>query len=248
MSIKKLVGFFSSSSSNETKEEVSKRQNSWIKSQEREWQLAWNALFDQDPGQATADNAAKGKDIPNEIDRDHRLIFGFCEVTVDTRKACFALLPKGRKLAERFEQFYNSRNASISQDEAMVLVKSLSNAIKDCDVSFEANWDNIVVVDNNDRTALHALELEGGVYETFGSLMVDPYPEKKLPEIAASFFISEICYAAAGNWYQPGRWIEGVYLEPAEDRCVGLVYKLWLGGWDVQVGHKGIALIRIETR
>ena len=129
----------------------------------------------------------------------------------------------------------------------MAFAKTLSREIKDCSVSFEGEWDYIVVVDEDDKTALEALELEGAVYEVFEKSILNPHPEKKLPDIAASSFITEICYAAAGNWYQPGQWIEGVYYEPAQDRCLAIVYALWLGGWDIQIGNKGIALIRMEA-
>jgi len=246
MSFKKVIGLFSSAHSNETKEGARKRQNQWIKAQQREWQLAWHDLFDQDPGQATADNAAKGDDIPDELDRDYRLIHGFCEVTVETRAACFALLPHGQKLAHRFEQFYNSRNASISHDDAEELAKKLHNEIGDCTVNFKGDWSHIVVADKDDKAVFEKLELEYSVYDIFEKSLLEPHSEKELPELAASLFLTEISYAAAGNYYQPGQWIEGVYREPAQDRCLGIVYELWLGGWDLLVGSKGLALIPMQ--
>lgn len=246
MVFKKLMGLFGEKPAPESQEEARARQNLIIKAQMREWQLAWHKLFDQDLGQATADNAAKDDEIPNELDRDNRLIHGFCEVSVATRAACFALLPRGAEVAERFEQFYNSRNSAISQEDAVALVETMRGHIKECTVNYESNWAHIEVLEHDDKAGQDALGLEYSVYDIFERLGFDPYPEDTLTEMAASFFLTEPLYAAAGNWYEPGQWIDAVYREPAQDACLRLVYELWLGKWNVLLGTKGVALIKMR--
>lgn len=247
MNIKKLLAGLMRRSPNETKEEARARQNVWLKSQLREWQLAWHELFDKDPGQATADNAAKDEQIPDDLNCDFRLIFGFCEVTADTRAACFDLLPQGEKLAERFEQFFSSRNAPITDEDAMKLAIQLRENINRSDVNFQGDWSNIVIADAFNKDEIDDLGLEYRVHDLFDGSLLDPHPEDNLREVAASLFLTEPFYAAAGNSYQPGQWIKGIYLTPAQDACLRLVYELWLGKWDVEVGSKGVALVPVRN-
>lgn len=248
MRFRALTGLFSSKGAKETKAEAQERQNRWIKAKEREWQLAWNDLFDQDPGQPTADNAAKGDSIPDRPSEDYRLIFGLSEVTAQTRAGCFALLPEGAEVARRFEQFMQSRNKDISEDEALALVKRIAAEIAGATVYLNGDWSDIRVVDREDDAAQAELELEYRVHDLFEGSLLEPCPEEKLEALAASLFLTEPLYANAGNYYQPGQWISGVYMEPAQDRCLGLVYELWLGGWDVLVGAKGVGVLRLRNR
>lgn len=246
MIIKKLFGLMSSKSKQETKEETRQRQNNYIKAQHRTWQLAWHDLFNQDPGQASADNAAKDSQIPDDPNCDYRLIFGFCEITKGTRAACLSLLPHGDELTKRFEQFYNTQNTPIPPAKAMDLAGKLTETINNCHINFEADWNNIIIAEMNDKTALDALEIEHDLHELFEGSLLEPHPEEKLEMLAADLFLTEPFYAAAGNYYQAGRWITGLYHEPARDKCLAIVYALWLGGWDLSLGRKGIALIPLR--
>ena len=222
--------------------DLRQQQNDQISAQMGEWQLAWHELFDKDPGQATADNAAKGECIPDELDFDYRIIHGFCEVTSDTRAACFALLPRGADLSERFEQFFVSRNASISEAAAKALALKLCGLLQKLPINFQSDWSNLVIANRGDD-ALEALVLDYTVYDLFQGSMIKPHDKDKLSEIAADLFLTEPLFAAAGNWYQPGQWITSVYLEPEKDACLAIIYELWLGDWDFLIGSKGVALI-----
>ncbi|PID36550.1 MAG: hypothetical protein CR993_04140 [Rhodobacterales bacterium] len=248
MALNKLLHLFSAKRPTETKEETRQRQGRWINAKLREWQLAWHALFDQDPGQPTADNAAKTEPIPDDLDRDYRLIFGFCEVTAETRAACFALLPKGDQLAERFEQFYETRNKDIPPEAAIALAEEMRKAFKDCWANYRGNWDHIAVVDEDDEAAHKALGLECGLREAFEKPLFQPDPDDKLAEIAAELFLREPLYTAAWNTYYAGDWITGIYHPPAHDKCLEINYKLWLGGWDLLIGRNGIGLTQRRHR
>jgi hypothetical protein len=152
------------------------------------------------------------------------------------------LLPHGDELAKRFEQFYNTQNTPIPPTDATDLAQKLADTIKDCNVNFEADWSNIVIAEISNETIIDALEIEHDLDELFEGSLLDPHPEDKLEMLAADLFLTEPFYAAAGNYYQPGRWLTGHYHEPAQDQCFGIVYTLWLGGWDLSIGSKGIAL------
>lgn len=76
-----------------------------------------------------------------------------------------------------------------------------------------------------------------------GNLLASTPPEA-LPGQAASSFLSEPLYAAAGNFYTPGEWICAPLHGQTEDRLHTALYELWQGGWQLRLADDGIALAR----
>ncbi|MBN9081779.1 MAG: hypothetical protein BGP04_10440 [Rhizobiales bacterium 62-17] len=221
------------------------QQNDWIKQKFKDWQVDWHDAFDGDPSLAKFE---RPDPLPDEIQSDHRLIFGLSRAKAETWRRCFALFPNGSEMQRRFETYLTSATPSLSESEARDLVAEIARHIDRANPNEQVNWARINVVDRNAPDARQALARADRVSILFDRNLLQPVPAKELPAVAAQLFLTEPLYASAGNYYELRDWVTAAMFDADRDKVYELVYRLWRAGWQPLVAEDGVVLAHDRRR
>ncbi|MEL6544740.1 MAG: hypothetical protein AAFQ82_08945 [Myxococcota bacterium] len=212
--------------------------------QTREWQLAWHDLFDIDQTLADAGEFWRPDPIPDELDRDYRLIFGLSQAERATRNACFALLPKGAEMATRFDDFLRSTPRPMAEAEARALLAEVEELLPGFRPHEEVDFNAVTVVDRETTEGAEALRRTDDILYVLEGTAADPYRSADPTAIAAYSFLTEPLYASCGNFYHLRDWVTGLLFDPNWDRLQHILFRLWDGGWQVRVSDDGVVFAR----
>ncbi len=217
-------------------------QRAWVKARHREWQLAWHDIFDRDE-KLIAEGSTRDDPLPDEINRDYRLICEFSRSLPETRRACLALLPLGAELHRRTEAFLSSRPAPMPEAEARAAIPGLAALFEQVGTNEPCEFSISAVADSTTPEGEEILRRSDDITMLLEGSVLAPIPPETLPTEAARDFLDEPLYMAGGNTYAPRDWITAALLTEDESRLYAELFRLWQGGWLVRLHETGLALV-----
>lgn len=217
-------------------------QNEWINAANRNWQLRWHDLFDVDSDLTASGEFERPHLLPDEIDCDFRLIFGLSCATFKTRQECFALFPAGQEMHRRFQEFLSSKLVALSEAEARERLTRVVALIEEIGPNEDVDLSKVRVVDRDTEGGLGELCNTDDITVLLEKNLLPTFPVEELTKIAAQFFLTEVLYAAAGNFYQVSNWVTAAMTDGLTDKLQTELYELWAGGWQVALGSDGVLL------
>lgn len=223
-------------------------QNEWIKARFREWQLAWHDIFDRDERLMENVDYDRPDPIPGDIDEDHRLLFGLTHATPATQRACFALLPGGGKMYERYRTFLERPSTPLPEEAARVGVAALIALIDRIGANGDFPRNRVVVVDRDTDDGLAHLSRTDDLSVLLEGSLLAPDLPKDVPGRAARLFLVEPLYSSAGNFHHLNDWVTAVHADELVDAFETQRFDLWMGGWQALFDDEVIVLARREVR
>ncbi|ALM85993.1 hypothetical protein [Bordetella sp. N] len=225
------------------REDLHSQRNRWLTQQLGTWQTEWHGIFDEDSALRDDEEYARPDKLPEDVDTDHRLIFGLVQATPQTWRNCFALFPRGKEMLARFSSFMNE-DIRLSEAQARALLQELGAHIDNAGLNLHepVDWTDVTLVDRHAPDGSQALSRAGRIAELFEDDLFTENTLEELPALAARLFLTEPLYAAAGNFYELRDWVTGPLLNPRLDAICRTTYQLWRGGWQPFLADRGVIL------
>ncbi|WP_284776837.1 hypothetical protein [Agrobacterium sp. lyk4-40-TYG-31] len=228
-------------------EEKRNQQNSWFKQQFRVWQAAWHDAFDQDQLLKVNAEVERRFPLPEDIDVDHRLIYEFCHVLPETRRACFSMFPNGAEMYRRLEDYLASPSTQLTEKEARKLVRDIEHSALEARPNEQVDWSKIIVIDPAACNTDDALPDVQRISYLFEQNLWEPTPDEQLQAVGAQLFLNEPLYAAAGNTFHLRDWVTAAMFDPNLDRVYEVNHRLRCAGWGLHYADGQLFLIRDDA-
>lgn len=214
----------------------------WFNAQISAWQAQWHDLFDVDANVGLAAGETRPEPLPDDVMSDNRLIFDLSQATPETRAKCFALLPMGQEMHDRFESYMSGTSVQMTETTARKQVKTVIALVEEIGPNEEVNFSKIEVVNRDTKEGLEALKFADDITILLEQSAFEPRPAADFPKSAAKHFLTEPLFATAGNYYQLHEWVTAVLQGGAVDALHTALYEMWCGGWQVFLDENGVIL------
>ncbi len=208
----------------------------------RDWQRRWHDVYDIDHDLVAAGDFDRPDPLPDDPNRDYRLIFGLSRATLATRHACFEIFPSGPKMHDRFQDFLSKEPCALNESEARTRLQKVTALMDGLGLAENVNLSQVSIVDRDTKEGLELLNATDDITVLLEKSALIPYPVEDLEKVAARLFLTEPLYAAAGNFYHVSNWVTAAMTGGTTDTLHSELYELWAGGWQVALGTDGLIL------
>ncbi len=198
------------------------------------WQQHWHEMFDLDPPREN--DAAWSLPLP-AMSEDFRLLTGLAWTTPEVRQKCFAVLPKGQAMWERFEAYLSEKRVAIGPERAENLFYEQLALFAKLGVSIDTQKPLRFV--GPSEHSVHDAFARADMLHYFCEDLVDDRLAGEPLASDAYYFLREPLYWQ-GNHYHGADWITWPLLErPGEPDLFRPTLSLWNGGWSVGINDDG---------
>lgn len=198
-------------------------------------QEKWHDFFDEDPILNAEGGMKRPGELPERFDIDDRLSFGFGMATSATRGKCFGLFPHGAEMHRRFEDYLESPRSQISQDEAKAILAKVLPLFQQVVPEAVVKAENIKFLDEAEEGYRKSIKYA----DYMGFLVYEVCPSNQL-----SLFLREPLYVAGESMYYLCEWVTSVSVPEPIAELQELLYRLWLGGWQVLLDPDSVILLK----